>query len=230
MTILAITPIHTEFQALTQALLARGLPSRARLVGRISGLEYGGGALYVAEGGLGKAQFGIQAQHLLDHLDGVRLLVCAGTAGSLVKNLAVADVVVATQTVEHDFNRALIAKPLPSFEGHAHWLSQLREAADSFDGFDLHFGPIASGDEGIVEAQRASEVHAATGALAVAWEGAGGARAAQFSHVPYLELRAISDGANEAAFTDFFANIPLAMQSIAAILHRLLHTPEYTTP
>ena len=43
MTILAITPIHTEFQALTQALLARGLPSRARLVGRMSGLEYSAG-------------------------------------------------------------------------------------------------------------------------------------------------------------------------------------------
>ena len=113
-----------------------------------------------------------------------------------MSNLAVADVVAATATVEHDFNRVLSPRPLPSFEGHPHHLSILRAIADTLDSFNVHFGPVASGDEGIANVARAKEIHEATGAFAVAWEGAGGARAAQFSGVPYLELRAISDGAN----------------------------------
>ncbi len=249
MTILAVTPIEDEFKALTSALAMLGLRGQEQIAGRIAGLAYNSivslpnrssvslsnreGGLFVAQGGLGKAQFGVQAQHLLDHLSGVKLLVCAGTAGSLVKGLAVADVVAATATVEHDFGTVLMPNPLPSFEGHAGYLALLGEMARSQNGsgepveadFNIHFGPVASGDEGIVDDARAHQIQQATGALAVAWEGAGGARAARFSGVPYLELRAISDGANPDAFTDFLQNIPVAMRSIAAVLLWLMSNP-----
>ncbi|MCI0438003.1 MAG: 5'-methylthioadenosine/S-adenosylhomocysteine nucleosidase [Chloroflexi bacterium] len=241
MTILAMTPIEDEFKALTSALAALGLRGQERAAGRIAGLAYNSSVslpnresgLFVAQGGLGKAQFGVHAQHLLDHLDGVKLLVCAGTAGSLVKGLAIADVVAATATVEHDFGTVLMPKPPPSFEGHAGYLRLLDEMARNLegsgesvgDGFKVHFGPVASGDEGIADDERARQIQQATGALAVAWEGAGGARAARFSGVPYLELRAITDGANPDAFTDFFQNIPVAMRSIAAVLRWLMANP-----
>ena len=87
--------------------------------------------------------------------------------------------------------------------------------------FDVHFGPVASGDEAIAGAERAKEVHNLTGALAVAWEGAGGARAAAFSGVPFLEVRGISDGAGENATNEFLQNIPLAVSNVALVLDEL---------
>ena len=58
----------------------------------------------LAQGGLGKVQFAITTQHLLDNLADPSLVVCAGVAGSLTKSARVGDVVVGTATVEHDFN------------------------------------------------------------------------------------------------------------------------------
>ena len=46
-----------------------------------------------------------------------------------------------------------------------------------------------------------------TGALAVAWEGAGGARACHFSGIPFLEIRGITDSADSDAASDFRATL-----------------------
>lgn len=226
MTVLVLTPIEEEFTALTEELTSLGLPSSDATHGRISGRSYADGSLFVAQGGLGKAQFGVQTQHLLDHIEGVRLAICAGTAGGLAPGLAIGDVVVGTSTVEHDFNFALTSNPLPKFDGSEPHVKRLRSLADSFrKNFEMHFGTIASGDEGIADAARARRLRESTGAIAVAWEGAGGARAAKFSSIPYLELRGISDRADDEAITQFFENIPSAMKNVAFVLHRFLDMP-----
>jgi adenosylhomocysteine nucleosidase len=221
MKLLVVVPLEDELKALVQALADAGRKPLDRQIGRIAGLAFMNGRLVVAEGGLGKAQFAVRTQHLIDHLDGVRLVVCAGTAGGLGDGLQVGDLVVATATVEHDFKRKFTVKPLPRFEGHAPTISALRSLAASINGgFQVHFGPVASGDEGIGDTERAKEVHAATGALAVAWEGAGCARACQFSSVPFLEIRGVTDSSDHKAMEDFTRNIPLAMRNVATVLER----------
>ena len=80
------------------------------------------------------------------------------------------------------------------------------------------FGPIASGDETVVDRERRRELHQLTGALAVAWEGAGGARACHFSEVPYIEVRGITDHANSQAATDFKLHMPSAMRHVARLI------------
>jgi adenosylhomocysteine nucleosidase len=82
----------------------------------------------------------------------------------------------------------------------------------------IRFGPIASGDEDVVGVKRRRELHQQTGALAVAWEGAGGARACKFSEVPYVEIRAITDIANDNAADDFRSNLEIAMKSLASLI------------
>ena len=73
-------------------------------LGRVNGMSFDNGRIQLAQGGLGKAQFGVQTQHLIDQADNIGLVVCAGIAGSLVSSVSVGDVVVATATIEHDFN------------------------------------------------------------------------------------------------------------------------------
>lgn len=84
--------------------------------------------------------------------------------------------------------------------------------------FGVHFGPIASGDEDIVDEERAYALHAETAALCVAWEGSGGARAAALSETPFLEIRTITDSADKTAPMDFQGNLAVAIPNIATLL------------
>lgn len=217
--LLALTPIEDEFDAMRSALETLGLSSSEKTIGSMTGISFRDGALIVARGGLGKAQFGIQAQHALERLGDRDLLVCAGTSGGLAPALAIGDVVVATETVEHDFRWGMKDKPAPRFPGWELGIAELRRSSQLAEmPFGVHFGAVASGDEGIADQNRARELYEDTGALAVAWEGAGGARAAQFSGVPFLEIRGISDGAGSDAPGEFERNLPHAVGNVAQVI------------
>ena len=224
MTVLAVTPIPEEYEAFTKALADFGHAGVCCGVGKLTATAFDDGKIIVAQGGLGKAQFGVQTQHLIDNLDGISVVVCAGTCGRLDDTLSVGDVVVGAQTVEHDFNRgmALIKLPLPTFEGDARLIEALQGVSERGAlPCNLRFGGIASGDEGIASEKRIRELIESTGAIVVAWEGAGGARAAQLSGIPFLEIRGISDGAGENAMEEFWANIPIAVANVAAVVREL---------
>ena len=145
MTILVVTPITEEVRRLHQRLADFGHTAVERTIGHLDAMEYDGGEIVLAQGGLGKAQFGVQTQHLIDNLDDISVIVCAGTCGRLDDTLSVGDVVVGTHTVEHDFNRGetLIKMPLPTFEGDAKRINALKELMEVRDfGFGVHFGGV----------------------------------------------------------------------------------------
>ena len=222
MKLVVLTPMEGEFDALATALTAQGLEGVEQTIGRLKGIAYAGGSLILAQGGHGKARFGVRTQHVIDHLSDVGLVVCAGAAGGLSSALSVGDVVVATGTVEHDYRERFVSRPLPHFEGHEPSRAALQDAALSLGGANkLHFGLIASGDEDIVEPSRANELHQSTGALAVAWEGAGGAKACEFSNMPFLEIRGITDMSNDGSLANLKMNLPSAMTNVAVVLGRL---------
>ena len=78
----------------------------------------------------------------------------------------------------------------------------------------------------MVNGARQEELRRRTDALAVAWEGAGGARACQFSAVPFVEIRGVTDGANSSAAADFAANLETAMRNVATLIVTWLQTRE----
>ncbi|NJM05021.1 5'-methylthioadenosine/S-adenosylhomocysteine nucleosidase [Candidatus Gracilibacteria bacterium] len=81
----------------------------------------------------------------------------------------------------------------------------------------------------MVDLERGVALHKATNARAVAWEGAGGARACLFSDTPFIELRGITDTADHQASGDFAAHLALAMANIAALLVNWRTTAEVRT-
>lgn len=210
-TLLVLTPLPVEFKAIAKTFREFALTGEPSRVGSLDVLKYE--HLVLAVGGHGKTQFAVQTQHLIHHLPGLRAIICAGCAGALVGDVALNDVVVAEQTLEHDFRLRFVQRPAPLFKGDAKLLEHLR-AYQSKD-FGLRFGIVASGDEDIVDAQRGEDLRRETGALAVAWEGAGGARACAFSGVPYLEVRGITDTADHRAMADFKSNLESAMRNVA---------------
>lgn len=198
--ILVVTPLPMEQKALQQRL--------------------SGSALFaVATGGHGKVQFALATQRLIVEKR-PRLVVCAGSCGSLHEHVKPLDVIVATSTIEHDFKNQFVKRPLPRFAGDEEWLEILRKIQAPSE-FALHFCDIASGDEDVIDQKRAFEIHQLTGAHAVAWEGAGGARACQMYHVPFVEIRVATDCANPQTPTDFLRLLDRGMANIAAVLRAI---------
>jgi adenosylhomocysteine nucleosidase len=218
--VLLLTPLQEERDALVAGLRRHGHASEAGRAGRLDCLRFPDLALALAIGGHGKAQFAVQTQHLLERLGKVDLVICAGAAGSLSNDVRVGDLVAATQTVEHDYTLRFVPRPLPAFAGHPAALAALRDAhARAELGFALQFGMVASGDEDVICSERARALAEKTGALCVAWEGSGAARACRFSGVPFLELRGITDVADKCAAQHFDENLALAMSNVALLLH-----------
>jgi adenosylhomocysteine nucleosidase len=210
--------MREELAHFAQSCHEKGYRSFETVAGRLSILDFPELNLSLAQGGTGKVQFAVQTQHLLDLGIEPDLVICAGAAGSLADHLQVGDVVIGTTTVEHDILEGFIDSPLPRFEAEPVIIESLsRVRKDDLD-YSVQFGVVASGDEDIVSDDRKQSLHRATGAIAVGWEGAGGARACRFSGVPFVEIRSITDAADEGAASDFQHNLAAAMGNIANFL------------
>jgi adenosylhomocysteine nucleosidase len=217
--VLVAAPQIEEAEALINGFFDRGVSSEDVQIGTLKCSSVPVLDMLVAVGGNGKAQFGVQTQYLIDRCPEAKLLVCVGAAGRLVKTLAVGDVVVGTATIEHDYKERFIQEPLPCHEADPEVLMQFTRVASAREfPFRVFFGPIASGDEDIVDPIRAAETHVATQALCAAWEGSGGARAARFSRIGFLEIRAITDAADEHAAKAFHENLRSAVPNVADLI------------
>ena len=116
---LIVFPLQTEIDRFLQACAEQGYAAEVFTIGKLSATHIPSLGLLLAQGGLGKTQFALQTQHLLDACPEVDLVICAGAAGALVDALAIGDVVVATETVEHDIRNKFGSPLLPRFAGDA---------------------------------------------------------------------------------------------------------------
>ena len=210
--------MREELDFLLQGCTKRGFHTKRATVGRLPVVQFPDLGVTLARGGVGKAQFALQTQHLLDTCNDWDLIICAGAAGALVDGVCVGDVVVATKTIEHDYNNKFNKRALPKFDGARTAIANLRSVSQSANAFSVHFGPIASGDEDVIETERKRVLYESTGALAVAWEGAGGARACAFSGIPFIEIRGVTDTADHNAASDFEENLEVAMNNLATLI------------
>jgi adenosylhomocysteine nucleosidase len=219
--IIIVTPLQEEYNNLHASLSALALKSYSAQIGKLDVHCFPEIDVTLARGGHGKTQFGIQTQHLLDHAK-FDLVICAGAAGALAPEVRVGDVIIATSTLEHDYNLKFSVRPKPSFAGDTKSIEQIRELDLSDVDFNIHFGIMAGGDEDVIESTRGAELYKEHNALAVAWEGVGGARASAFSEVPYLEIRGATDTANHEAPVVFDINLKIVMKNIVFLLHKWL--------
>lgn len=219
--ILIVTPLQEEYNDLYDSLISLGLESHEDKIGKLDVHYFPALNATLARGGHGKTQFGIQTQYLLDHAQ-FDLVSCAGAAGALAPEVTVGDLIVATATVEHDYNLKFVKRPNPQFAGDKKSIEQIKALNMADADFNVHFGVMAGGDEDVIEIVRGKELRELHNALAVAWEGVGGARACAFSEVPYLELRGATDTANHEAPVVFDTNLKIVMRNIARLLVKWL--------
>lgn len=215
---LIVIPLQAEMDRFLHVCATQGLEAVETTVGRPVGVRFPVLDSTVVLGGPGKVQFAVQTQHALDVGQDWEVVICAGATGALADGLVVGDVVVATETVEPDIHNHFGLPRLPRFRGAATLIESRRGLRLPRSGFTVHYGPIASGDEDVVAVERLEALRRRTGALAAAWEGAGGARACQFNGVPFIEIRGVTDGADSRAAADFRANLATAMRNVATVI------------
>ncbi len=214
---LIVIPTQFEIDPFLAGCTELGLDTKEDQIGRLPATNLPELDSTVVVGGFGKTQFAVHTQHLIDARSDWSAVICAGAAGALVNELEVGDVVVSTETVEHDVRRSS-GKPHPRFPGSNDLLGELRAIDIAKLGFGVHFAVVASGDEDVNHPIRRSEIQTLTGGMAVAWEGAGGARASQFSGLPFVELRGITDQADHTFSADILQNLPRSMRNIASLV------------
>lgn len=216
---LVTVPQVNELDLILAAFDAAGYRPRIATIGRLECHLIDALALLFTVAGHGKTQHAVQTQHLIEQKPTIRAVICAGAAGSLSPDLTMGDVVVGLSTVEHDYKLRFVQRPLPRHDADTRLADEFRLVAGRIGSrFSVLFGDIASGDEDVVDSARAAELREATGALCVAWEGAGAARAAHFSRLPFLELRAITDSADHSAAGDFRSNLNVSMPNLTQVL------------
>lgn len=169
----------------------------------------------VATGGLGMAEFQTGSSFWLSQWPDCELLVCAGTAGALMTDLELGTVVLGVES-------GVWNGDLESFVGDMR--ARRRIAAETYD-FRVLEGLILSTDKDILDGTQARVLRSRTEAIAVAREGIGGARAAQIRQCPFLEIRGVTDFADERALDDFGKTMALAITNVAEALYTLFDTP-----
>ena len=216
--VLVVTAVEKERRALVRLFEAAGHRVEER-GGRVAWFAVPALAVVVAAAGHGKAQFALVTQHLLDAHGPFAAVVVAGAAGALDPALRPGDVVVGAEAIEHDYKtRFHGVGPPPRHPASAAFREAILRAQPEHTGFGLRSGPIAGGDEDIVDADRARALADLTGALCVAWEGPGGARAAAFSGLPFVELRAVTDGADDGAAASYRVHLDEAVGNVGRVL------------
>jgi adenosylhomocysteine nucleosidase len=215
--VLVITPTQKELNFLLRGCDTLGFKTQNSQVGKLPVAQHLDLGITLSCGGVGKAQFAAQTQHLLDSCADWGLVMCAGAAGGLVDEVTIGDLVVATATVEHDYKNRFSQRHIPKFDGAPAAIADLRRIKFPA-AFRVHFGIAASGDEDVVDGERRKVLAQSTGALVVAWEGAGGARACAFSGVPFVEIRGVTDTACQNAPSEHEANVEMVMHNVAMLL------------
>lgn len=166
--------------------------------------------------GIGKVNAARCTQLLIDRFP-VDLIISTGIAGGAGPEVEIADAVVATGLVQHDFDVTAggypkgymctgISKDKPTvYTPDSALVRALEKAAGDIIGPDkVKPGIVATGDVFVADASLKAEIHSLFHALAVEMESAAIAQTAQGAGVPFTVLRVISDKADGQA-TDSFA-------------------------
>ena len=190
--------------------------------GKLEGLD-----VVVVQCGVGKVNAAICAQ-ILCSVYGVTHLVNTGIAGSLCAELDIADMVVSTDAMYHDFDTSPFGYPIGKVPGmpvtypaDEKMMAYAFAAAEAVNPGHTRTGRVASGDQFVSRKDQKAHIIEVTGAVCTEMEGAAIAHTAYRNGVPFVILRAISDKADDSAEMDYPAFEKIAAHRCAEVTKRL---------
>lgn len=184
----------------------------------VCGMEFTEGTIsgkkvIVVQCGMGKVNAGICAQTLISDFDADRI-INTGVAGTLTDGLTINDFVVSVDAVQHDFDVSAIGFKkgeipytgliaFPADENLRDLAMQaVKQAAPQSKVVE---GRVCSGDQFISTPEQIETITSNFGGVCAEMEGGAIAQVCYLNETPYVIIRAISDGADGAAFDQFQA-------------------------
>ena len=173
-----------------------------------------GSPVVVSRTGVGKTLSAMLCQHLIDRC-APRRIIFTGIAGALREDLAIGDIVVARDTVQHDVDLTAMGFERGRIPGSPHRMLRCDPVliARALDVHPVHgrmrIGRILTGDQFIGDAGRRADLVESFNGDAVDMEGASVGLVAAVNRVPFLLVRTISDRCDGSAI-DFRKLLKLA--------------------
>jgi len=190
--------------------------------GRLEGLD-----VLLAECGVGKVNAAALTQLLIER--GVHAVLFTGVAGATDRRLRVGDVVIATDTVQHDVDVSGLGYQLGevpgtglTFAADPVLVELARAAAEELPGVGVYLGRVASGDTFVATADGVERISERFSALCTEMEGAASAQVCSGWGIPFAIVRSISDSADQSAETDFRAFTKVAAANADSIVRGVL--------
>ena len=214
-----VATLKEQMENMTAATIAR----MEFCAGRLEGLD-----AVVVQCGVGKVNAAMCTQ-ILCSVYGVTHLVNTGIAGSLCAELDIADLVVSTDAMYHDFDVSIFGRPVGQVPGMDVVAFPADEklsacafaAAEAVNPGHTKSGRVASGDQFVSRKEQKEHIIEVSGALCTEMEGAAIAHTAYRNNVPFVILRAISDKADDSANMDYPTFEALAAHRCAQVTMHL---------
>ncbi len=190
--------------------------------------RYDAADVTLLRGGVGKASAAMVAQYAVDHF-APDCLVMTGIAGGFGGRLALGDVVVSRDCVQHDLDVTALGFPLGQvpFTDHRFLAADPKlielALATPVPGQRVVAGRILTGDQFITaaDAARQERLRGLQG-IVVEMEGAAVALVAAVNRIPFVIIRSVSDHADAAAPSDFGAWLRRAAANSHAVCAGIL--------
>ncbi len=180
--------------------------------------------------GIGKVNAAVCTQVLVDIFD-AKYIINTGVAGALHPTLNIGDIVVSSDTVEHDMDASAVGNPrgeIPRmkktyFEADEKLIKAATEAAETLKGDHKVFvGRVASGDQFICSMKVKEDIYSTFTAYCAEMEGAAIAHTCFLNQVPFVIIRAISDKADQSADVNFEEFVDIAAKNASKMIEGIL--------
>lgn len=170
-----------------------------------------GKSVVIVRSGIGKVNAAVCTQILVDEFD-VKAVINTGVAGSLRNEINIGDIVLSSDTLQHDmdatgFGYALGVIPRMEesiFRSEEELITIAKSVCEEVNpDINVFVGRVVSGDQFISDQDKKIELVKNFDGFCTEMEGAAIAQTAYLNHIPFLIIRAISDKADHSAEMDY---------------------------
>lgn len=182
----------------------------------VAGMDFFQGTLngkevVVVRSGIGKVNAAVCTQVLADRFQ-VSAIINTGIAGSLKKEINIGDIVLSTDTVQHDMDATGFGYPVGQIPQMKEFSFQADEKLRALAAecclkvnpdIQVFQGRVVSGDQFVSDKVKKNWLTETFHGFCTEMEGAAIAQASYLNHIPFLIIRAISDKADDSATMDY---------------------------
>lgn len=188
----------------------------------------------VVKSGIGKVNAAVCTQILADAFH-VGSIINTGIAGSLNNDINIGDIVLSTDTLQHDVDAVAFGyepgqiprMDVLSFPADEKLIDSAYNACKAAcPDVGVFKGRVVSGDQFIADSSVKEKIKSRFGGFCTEMEGAAIAQAAYLNHIPYIVVRAISDKADDSASVDYPVFEKKAIENLVNMMKKFVENFE----